>query len=93
MERKTVLTLIKRNHMNLGDEFMLGKIIGIGYCMSGFNRGYVLMHTDDGFIYKHKFTVDEYDKFINEIDKIYQRLCIFDNKVDWESIFVFLFFF
>lgn len=85
-ERKEVLTLIKRNHMNLSDEFILGKIAGIGYCMSGFTRGYVLMRTDDGFIYKRKFTVDEYDKFINEIDKLYPGLCVFDYKVNWESI-------
>lgn len=86
MERKTVLTLIKRDHMNVGDEFILGRISGIGYCMSGFNRGYVLMRNEEGFIYKTKFTVDEYDKFINEIDKLYPGLCIFDYKVDWESI-------
>lgn len=86
MERKTVLTLIKRGHKHLSDEFILGKISGIGYCMSGFTRGYVMMRIEEGHIYKHKFTVDEYDSFINEIDKLYPGLCIFDYKVDWESI-------
>ncbi len=86
MERKVVLTLVKGNHRHLSREFILGKITGIGYCMSGFTRGYVVMQTDEGSVYKHKFTADEYDNFINEIDKLYPGLCVFDYKVNWESI-------
>lgn len=86
MDRKTVLTLVKGNHNDGYNEFILGRINGIGYCMSGFTRGFANMRIEEGYIYRHKFTVDEYDKFINVIEELYPGLCVFDYKVNWESI-------
>lgn len=85
-ERKTMITLIKGGHKHLKDEFILGRISGIGYCMSGFERGYVIMHVEEGSIYKRKFTEEEYEEFSKVIEELYPGLCEFNYEINWESI-------
>ena len=80
-KRKDVLTLVKDDHKFGGNKYVLGKITGIGYCMSGFTNGFATMYIEEGFIYRHQFTVDEYDKFINVIEDLYPGLCVFDYKL------------
>lgn len=82
MDKQEVLTLIKRDHKFGGNEFVLGKISGIGYVESGYHSDSVLMRIDDGFVYRNKFTPDGYDKFINIIETMYPGLCKFDYKLE-----------
>lgn len=78
MEKLEVKTLIRKDHkFHVGDEFIQGKITGIGYMITN-ARGYVIEKNDEGYLYKKEFTPDEYDKFINVIEELYPGLCKFN---------------
>ena len=81
MERKKVLTLVKRNHKFGGNDFVRGRISGIAYCMQGYKDVYPNEECDEGMIYITKMTPIEYDDFINIIEKLYPGLCEFDYKM------------
>ena len=85
-ERKTKFTLIKGVHKHGNNEFILGRISGIGYCMSECVRGFANIGIEEGIIYKHKFTEDEYEKFSKVIEELYPGLCVFNYEIDWESV-------
>lgn len=72
-----VNTLIQKNHKFCND-FVRGKISGIGFMICNSENGYASKETENGYIYTNDFTVDEYDKFMKIIDKLYPDLCIFN---------------
>lgn len=87
MDRLRALTLIKYNHKFGGNEYIKGRISGIAYSICGFNRKNEISNTriDNGDVLECKFTVDEYDTFINIIEELYPGLCIFDYRLEKRS--------
>ena len=65
MEKKYFInTLIKRDHKFGGNEYIIGRISGIGYILSGEDKDEALIITDKGTIYSNVFTAQNYDKFM-----------------------------
>lgn len=82
MDKQKVSTLIKRDHAFGGNEFTIGKISGIGYCISEYDTNFINIDmTDEGYLYTSEFTPDEYDKFINVIEELYPGLCEFNCQI------------
>ena len=75
-------TLIKRDHKFGGNEYIIGRISGIGYILSGEHKDEALIITDKGTIYSNVFTAQNYDKFINIIDKLYPGLITANYKIE-----------
>ena len=84
MEKLEVKTLIKRNHKFGENEFILGRISGIGYIVAN-KKGFALMEICEGNVYRNEFTPDEYDKFMNIIEDLYPGLCEFNYQIKRES--------
>lgn len=83
MEKKYFInTLIKRDHKFGGNEYIIGRISGIGYILSGEDKDEALIITDKGTIYSNVFTAQNYDKFINIIDKLYPGLITANYKIE-----------
>ena len=83
MEKKyTIATLIKWEHTLGTSEYVFGRITGVGYIVSGENKAKALMVTEEGSIYSNIFTVQNYDKFINIIDKLYPGLITANYKIE-----------
>ena len=81
MEKFEVLTLIKRDKKSKFSDFILGTISGIGYAECGFQGGFTIWYIDEGYVYRNRFTVDQYDHFMNVIEKLYPGLCKFNYQV------------
>lgn len=83
MDKFKVLTLIRGDYkFQVPEEYILGKIAGIGYMICGQSRGYTMRRIKDkGAIYEKEFTVDEYDNFMNIIEELYPGLCEFNYQV------------
>ena len=83
MENKYFInTLIKRDHKFGGNEYIIGRIDGIGYILSEEHKAKALMVTEEGTIYSNVFTAQNYDKFINIIDKLYPGLITANYKIE-----------
>ena len=83
MEKKYFInTLIKSDHKFGGNEYIIGRISGIGYILSGEHKDEALIITDKGTIYSNVFTAQNYDKFINIIDKLYPGLITANYKIE-----------
>ena len=83
MEKKYFInTLIKRDHKFGGNEYIIGRISGIGYILSGEHKDEALIITNKGTIYSNVFTAQNYDKFINIIDKLYPELITANYKIE-----------
>lgn len=80
-ERMEVLTLIKKDHTRLSNEYIAGRISGIGYVVSGCKRGYANMQVKEGYVYRHEFTIDEYEKFMMIVEELYPGLCEFNYQM------------
>ena len=82
MEKREVVTLIRKEH-KLGDNaYVKGRISGIGYMLLYDKDGleYANAKNDDGFLLTHKCNVDQYMEFMEIVEKLYPGLCIFDYK-------------
>lgn len=80
MEKKEVLTLIRRDHKFGENSFVRGRISGIGYMISGQKWGFATVEICEGYLYRQEFTPDEYDEFMNIVEKLYPGLCKFNYK-------------
>ena len=71
-------TFIKKDHKFGSNKQVLGRILGIGYCMQNYKDTYPIYKFKDGRIYIGKFTDEQYEKFKSIIEKLYPGLCEFD---------------
>jgi len=86
MDKKVYFTLIKRMHKFGDNHYVRGRISGIAFCMSGLEKeAYANMAVLDGTVISNYFTQEEYDKFIETVEKLYPGLCEFNYKLEEES--------
>ena len=77
------ITLIKKDHEFGNNNYVKGKISGIGYILSGYSKEiYPTKKINDGYLLYNYCTDKEYSKFIKVISKLYPNLCEFNYKID-----------
>lgn len=90
MEEKVFYTLIKKEHMFFGNDFVEGKIIGyLDICVENFKpiRGKVskisINWSDDtpGKIVRARCTQEQYDRFVEIVNMQYPYFCEFNYEI------------
>lgn len=80
-ERMEVLTLIKNDPKLVNTEYVAGRISGIGHVVGGCKRGYANMQVKEGYVYRHAFTVEEYERFMMIVEELYPGVCEFNYQI------------
>ncbi len=78
MEVQKFKTLVKNDHNLGGNEYVLGRISGIGLMVKDYEElTYPIQRIDEGNIITMKCTLAQYENFINAVDLHYPELCEF----------------
>lgn len=83
-ETKLFRTLVKKDHKFGGNDYVLGRISGYKNILCDGDRdgiskpGFGMFSTEIGTIMACKCTLEEYNKFIDLVNKHYPGLCVFD---------------
>ena len=86
MNKKYVVsTLIKRNHKFGENAYVRGRISGIKLVVCDGSDKFANCEIDEGILIKSECTPEQYDEFMNIVEKHYPGLCEFDYKLKQES--------
>lgn len=77
MEKREFTTLIRKERIKGSEEFVLGRISGIQYCVCENEKGYAIGEIEEGYLLTAEFTKKQYDNFANIVSKLYPGLCRF----------------
>ena len=83
MDEQTFGTIIKEKHKFGGNDFIVGKISGIGYMCCGKTRYAMAQDPKSKVLYiRYKCTKEQYEKFVEIVEGLYPGLCEFYSSVE-----------
>lgn len=78
MENQKFKTLVKSEHNLGGNDYILGRISGIGLMVKDYEDvTYPIQRIEEGNIITMKCTLAQYENFINAVETHYPELCKF----------------